>query len=168
MNILQLISSARTSGAEKHLVILSERLRLRGHNVVAVCPPGGWLSEQLLAANIPVRELPMHGKLAPRSVIALKRIAREHQIDVIHSHLTRATYMGYMAGILTRTPMVSTVHVWSRDFAYRWLPGRHCFVSVSDYLRQTLISRGVPARRVHTVYNGTPFGEDDGLFPVHP
>jgi glycosyltransferase involved in cell wall biosynthesis len=167
MNILQLISSARTSGAEKHLVILSERLRQRGHNVVAVCPPGGWLTGQLQAANIPSREMPMHGPRSSRTVLELRKLIREEQIDVIHSHLTRATYMGYLAGKMARTPMVSTVHVWSRDFAYRWLPGRHCFVSVSDYLRDTLISRGVPERRVHTVYNGTPFGEEDRVPPAH-
>jgi glycosyltransferase involved in cell wall biosynthesis len=168
MNILQIISSARTSGAEKHMVILSERLRQRGHNVVAVCPPGGWLTGQLDAAGVPAREMPMHGPQALRTVLELRRMTREHQIDLIHSHLTRATYLGYLAGRLAHIPLVSTVHVWSRDFAYRWLPGRHRFVTVSNYLRETLISRGVPERRVCTVYNGTPFGEEDRVLPVSP
>ncbi len=47
MNILQVISSSKTSGAEKHMVVLSEWLQKLGHNVLVVCPPGEWLHEQL-------------------------------------------------------------------------------------------------------------------------
>src|SRR5579862_6836093 len=50
MNILQLVSSSRTSGAEKHVAVLSDRLHKRGHNVFAACPPGEWLPDQLRAA----------------------------------------------------------------------------------------------------------------------
>lgn len=161
MNILQVISSSRTSGAEKHMVVLSEWLRHRGHNVLAVCPPGGWLPEQLREAGVPSLEMPMRGLTSTGTVLALKRIAREHQADVIHTHLTRAAYMGYFAGALSRVPVVSSVHVLTHDFAYRHLPGRnHWFVTVSDYLRQTIIAKGISPRRVHTVYNGTEFSTE--------
>jgi len=166
MNILQVISSSRTSGAEKHLVVLSEGLRQRGHNVLAVCPPGGWLSDRLRVAGVPTMEVAMRGLLSPGTIFALRRVARQNRVDVIHTHLTRATYLGYFAGILARVPVISTVHVLTRDFAYRYLPSRnHWFVAVSDYLRQALIARGVPPARVQTVYNGTDFcaGRQDSL-----
>ncbi len=161
MNIIQIISSTRTSGAEKHLVVLSEWLQRRGHNILAICPPGGWLPGQLQQAGVPHVEIPMHGVRAPRAILQLRRAARRHDADLIHTHLTRATYMGYFAGMLTRVPVISTVHVLTRDFAYRYLPSRnHWFVAVSDYLREKLISRGVPEDRVQTVYNGTDFSAD--------
>lgn len=164
MNILQVISSSRTSGAEKHMVVLSEWLRRRGHEVTAVCPPGGWLPEQLRGAGIPSIELPMHGAKSSGTILALRRMVRERHVDVIHTHLTRATYMGYFAGTLAHVPVLSTVHVLTRDFAYRWLPrANHSFVAVSDYLREKLIARGVPEGRVHTVYNGTDFRSDDAV-----
>jgi glycosyltransferase involved in cell wall biosynthesis len=164
MNILQIISSSRTSGAEKHLVILSEWLRRRGHTVTAVCPPGGWLPERLRETGIPALEIPMHGLRAPQAIFALRNVARQHSVDVIHTHLTRATYMGYLAGAMAHVPVISTVHVLTRDVAYRWLPrGNHSFVAVSDYLRQRLISRGVSEGRVHTVYNGTDIGIDEEI-----
>jgi glycosyltransferase involved in cell wall biosynthesis len=167
MRILQVISSSRTSGAEKHLVVLSEWLRRRGHEVTAVCPPGGWLPEQLRGAGIPAIELPMHGARSSGSILALRRLAREREVDVIHTHLTRATYLGYFAGALSRVPVISTVHVLTRDFAYRWLPrANHSFIAVSDYLRDRLIARGVPEARVHTVYNGTDFTAEDQLVPA--
>ncbi len=167
MNILQVVSSSRTSGAEKHLVILSRWLQRMGHNVIAVCPPGGWLPDQLHAAGIPTVEMPMRGILAPKAVFSLRALVRKRHIDIIHTHLTRATYMGYLAGLLAHVPVISTVHIWSRDFAYRYLPSRnHWFVAVSNYARDALIARGLPASRVQTVYNGTDLDEEFELAPV--
>lgn len=169
MNILQVISSSRTSGAEKHMVVLSEGLVRLGHSVVAVCPPGGWLTEQLRDAGIPSVEMPMHGMDSPRAIFNLQKLARENHSDLIHTHLTRATYLGYFAGVLAHVPVISTVHVLTRDFAYRHLPhGNHWFVAVSDYLRQAIISHGIPPGRVQTVYNGTDFFDLlDGKLTVH-
>jgi glycosyltransferase involved in cell wall biosynthesis len=167
MNILQVVSSSRTSGAERHLVILSESLRRLGHNVTAVCPPGGWLSEQLRASGVPALEIPMHGFTSVRAPFTIRSFARRHEIDLIHTHLTRATYMGYLAGMISKVPVVSTVHVWSRDFAYRYLPRHnHWYVAVSDYMRGVLLDRGLPASRVQTVYNGTQFAAPDFLIPA--
>jgi glycosyltransferase involved in cell wall biosynthesis len=169
MNILQIISSSRTSGAEKHLVVLSESLRRLGHEVTAVCPPGGWLPEQLRRAGIPAVEVNMHGPTGARAIFKLNQLVRERRVDVIHTHLTRATYMGYFASGVARVPLVSTVHVLTKDAAYRWLPRRdHWFVAVSDYLRNGLIARGVASARVHTVHNGTDLLADDTIFPSLP
>jgi len=169
MNILQVVSSSRTSGAERHIIVLSQWLQRRGHSVTAVCPPGGWLPEQLRSAGVPAVEMPMHGPVAPRAIFALRGLARSLQADVIHTHLTRATYLGYFAGFLARVPVISTVHVLSRDFAYRYLPrANHWYVAVSDHVRQALITRGLSASRVHTVYNGTDFSVLDSIPAATP
>jgi glycosyltransferase involved in cell wall biosynthesis len=112
----------------------------------------------LRAVGVQAAEIPMHGLRSSRTIFELRRVVREHRVEVIHTHLTRATYLGYFAGFLTRVPVISTMHVLTRDFAYRWLPNyNHWYVTVSDYLRQALIARGVPEHRVETVYNGTDF-----------
>jgi glycosyltransferase involved in cell wall biosynthesis len=158
MNILQVISSTRTSGAEKHIVVLSASLRQRGHDVIAVCPPGGWLPEQLRSHGIPAVEMPMRGMLSGSAILGIRRLIRATRADLIHTHLTRATYLGYFAAQATRVPVASSVHITTRDLVYRFLPRRnHWFIAVSDHLRQALIARGVSPRRVQTVYNGTDF-----------
>lgn len=159
MKILQMVSSSRTSGAEKHLVILSQGLRERGHDVMAVCPPGGWLGDQLREAGIPSVETPMHGMNAPGAALSISKMVKEHKVDVIHTHLTRATYVGTVAGAVSRVPVISSVHVLTREVAYRFLPSRnHWLVAVSEHVRQALIKRGTPPARVETVYNGTDIG----------
>ncbi|HLK55773.1 MAG TPA: glycosyltransferase family 4 protein [Chthonomonadaceae bacterium] len=162
MNILQLVSSSRTSGAEKHVLVLSERLRQRGHQVVAVCPPRDWLPEQLRAAGIPTLELDMRGLSACAVPMNLTRFLREHRIDLIHAHLTRATYFGLLAGRLARLPLVSSIHCRTHDVAYRYLFPRHNsrIVAVSDFLKNGLLRKGVPESRIRTIYNGTEFLEE--------
>src|SRR5437016_2787148 len=117
MNILQIVSSARTSGAEKHVLLLSEGLAQRGHNIVTVCPPGDWLPGRLQAAGVQAVELPMRGAASLGTILAVRRLAVRQGIQVIHTHLTRATYLGYFAGILSRVPVISSVHVLNPDFA---------------------------------------------------
>ncbi len=141
------------------MVVLSEWLQKLGHNVLVVCPPGEWLHEQLRAAGIASVEMPLHGV---KPIFQLSHLAREKRIDIIHTHLTRATYIGYFAGFLARVPVISTVHVLTRDFAYRYLPKHnHWLVAVSEYLRQAIIARGYPSSRVQTIYNGTDFLEEE-------
>ena len=160
MNILQLCSSSRISGAEKHVVVLSERLRKRGHTVHAICPPGGWLPDQLRAAGIPALEMDMRGLAgscnAPRN---LTRYVRDNGFDLIHAHLTRATYVGLLAGRLANVPLVSSIHCRTTDVVYRYLfpPRNGRIVTVSDFLKNGLVRKGVPAERIRTIYNGTDF-----------
>src|SRR5207237_9100042 len=60
-----------------------------------------------------------------------------------------------------------TVHVWSRDFAYRYLPRHnHWYVAVSDYMRSVLLERGLSPSRVQTIHNGTDFGFESELVPA--
>lgn len=160
MNILQIVSASRTGGVERHVVVLSDLLRQRGHRVMTFCPPGEWLPAQMRGANLPVQEINMHGmRQSCGAARVLPQFARDNKIDLIHSHLTRATYMGYLTGRLTRLPVVSSVHVMTRDFVYRRLfpkPGNQ-IITVSEYLRDSLISQGIPAARVRTIHNGTNF-----------
>lgn len=156
MKVLQVISSSRTSGAEKHMVVLSDRLRRRGHEVTAICPPGGWITRQLTSAGVPMLEWTMHGLRAPATILRIRSLVREQGIEMIHTHLTRAAYLGYIGGLMARVPVVSSVHTLTRDWAYRYLPRRnHWFIAVSADLRRALIARGVAPNRIQTVYNGT-------------
>jgi glycosyltransferase involved in cell wall biosynthesis len=162
MNILQIVSSSRTSGAEKHVIVLSERLQKRGHQVTALCPPGGWLPERLRAAGVDVVERRMHGGQFLPAVMSVARSSRRQRYDLIHTHLTCATYLGFMAGLVNRLPVVTSVHVLTHDLVYRRLfpRKRNRIVTVSDFVRDSLVSQGIPAQGVQTIYNGTEFCAD--------
>ncbi|GIV20477.1 MAG: hypothetical protein KatS3mg023_2228 [Armatimonadota bacterium] len=156
--VLQVVSSSATSGAERHLVLLSRTLQQQGHYVVTVCPPHNWLPQELQRAGVNTFPLPMRGAGSAMTLWRLARVVREHRIDIIHTHLTRAAYYGLLLGLLTRKPVVSTVHVFTSDPAYRWLSRLgNPLIAVSEAVRRWLIEYGVPASEVQTVYNATDF-----------
>jgi len=156
--ILQMVSSSATSGAERHLVLLSRMLQQQGHRVVTACPPHNWLPEELQRAGVDTLPLPMRGAGAAMTLRHLARVVREQRVDIIHTHLTRAAYYGLLLGLLTRKPVVSTVHVFTCDPAYRWLSRMgNLIIAVSDAVRRWLIEYGVPASVIQTVYNATDF-----------
>lgn len=158
LRILQIVSSSATSGAERHVFALSKHLRDRGHHVEVVCPEGGWLSEDLRNEGIPAHLTEMKGRGWFQSVGLVMRLAKEKRIDVIHSHLTRATYFGSLGGMLRGVPAVATVHIANRDQVYkRMARGRNRLVAVSNFVRGMLHGRGIPDRFIDTVYNGTDF-----------
>ncbi len=136
--------------------------------MLAVCPRGGWLPEQLRAAGIPAHEMEMRGSKSLSAGFDLARIVREHGIDLIHAHLTRATYLGLVAARLARRPVVSSVHVRTHDVAYRYLfpPRQSQIITVSDFLRERLLQKGVSPSRVRTIYNGTDFCAEEASAPA--
>jgi glycosyltransferase involved in cell wall biosynthesis len=159
LKVLQVISSSTTSGAEKHVLHLSRRLIERGHTVEIVCPPG-WLGEQCRDLDIPVHETHMKGAGWFRTTGLLMRRFRAGQFDLVHSHLTRATYFGAISGALMGRPAVATVHIANHDQVYkRMARKRNRLVAVSNFVRGMLHGRGIPDKFIDTVYNGTDFTE---------
>jgi glycosyltransferase involved in cell wall biosynthesis len=160
LTVLQVISSSATSGAERHVFCLSDLLRRRGHRVEVVCPIGGWLPEKLRDAGIPVHQTEMKGRGWFGATGLLLRRMREGDIDLVHSHLTRATYFGALAGMVRRIPAIATVHVANHDQIYkRMARRRNRLIAVSNFVRGALHGRGIPDRFIDTVYNGTDFGD---------
>lgn len=156
--ILQVCSSSATSGAERHVHSLSTLLQNRGHYVQAITPDHGWLTQTLADTGIPVRASHMKGAGWYRTLGLLLRTVRRERIDVIHTHLTRAAYIGHYAGILARVPIVTSVHIANNDVIYKRLArGSNRLVAVSEFVAGMLHGRGVPDHFIATVHHGTDF-----------
>ncbi len=158
LRVLQVISSSATSGAERHVNSLSRSLRGRGHHVEVVCAKGGWLPQQLRVNGIPVHEIDMNGRGWMRTAALIRKTIREGDFECVHSHLTRATYISAVAGLIGNFPLFATVHVSNRDLIYKRVArGRNKLIAVSDFVRGMLHGRGIADRFIETVHNGTDF-----------
>jgi len=167
MRVLQIISSSATSGAEKHVLSLSQLLTANGHTVEVVCPGGGWLGQQCRLHGIVVHENDMKGAGWFRTTGLVMNRFRKGHFDIAHTHLTRATYFGAIAGTLCGRPSVATVHIANHDQIYkRMARGRNRLVAVSNFVRGMLHGRGIPDRYIDTVYNGTDFTEIEAHDPL--
>ncbi len=166
LRILQLCSSSAVSGAEKNVFGLSTALRQRGHYVQTVIPEKGWLSAALLTDEVPCHTMSMRNVGWWKTVAYCLRQMHQNRVDVIHTHLTRAAYIGHMVGLISRKPVVTSVHIDNHDNIYRKLAhGNNRIVAVSDYVRGVLHGLGVPSAFIDTVYNGTDFLDLPGTDP---
>jgi glycosyltransferase involved in cell wall biosynthesis len=160
LKVLQVASSLLDiGGIENQVALLSKGLQDRGHEIHITCWPGTWLWEQAEANGIkaiPLRVRHQQDWLALGSYL---RVLRKGKYDIVHVHFSpdfiivglAAKLLGIRGLLLTRRQCSS----W-RKFN-RWLYGGLLypkFIAVSEAVRQALISSGVSADKVVTVYNG--------------
>lgn len=162
--ILQIISSSATSGAEHHTIVLTRELILRGHVVEVICPPIPWMEEAFKATGAVVHPLSLKDAAGIPAFSYTKKLLDSKKFDVIHTHLSRAAYLGFLAGTISGVPVVSTVHVETKEPLYKLMPrGNNRLVAPSNFIRGLLRGRGVAEKYIDVVYNGTDFGISDAV-----
>jgi glycosyltransferase involved in cell wall biosynthesis len=133
-------------------------MKARGHEVQVLVSNQGWLPEILHGERIRVESSYMRGTGYYRTIARLVKQVRRERIDVLHAHLTRASYISYFVGLVTGVPVVTSVHIANNDQIYRRLARRHNrLIAVSNFVRGMLHGKGVPERFIETIYNGTDF-----------
>lgn len=90
LRILQINSARSIGGGERHFVDLAAELDRRGHTVFVAIAPRSPIIKLLPASFRPrVFQVKMSNALDVRGVLALRRIVRECDADVVHAHLAR-------------------------------------------------------------------------------
>lgn len=149
MNILQLLESSGIGGAEQVVVDLCGHLRTDGHQVSVVTLKSGWMTKKLSEIKVESMIIENRRSVDPRFFRELVRIIRERRVDLIHSHEFLMNMYGTAASMVTRRPIVATVHgkgyyidKWRRRAVYR-LVARRAFrtVAVSEDLKRHLVER---------------------------
>jgi glycosyltransferase involved in cell wall biosynthesis len=160
--ILHLIETCGPGGAERMLVGLVERLDRARYRSIICLQRDGWLRSELEKRGCETVILPQRGVLDVRWLSGVTRLIKQRGVSLMHTHEFAMNTYGTLVSILTRTPLVSTVHGknyyperWRRRVAYRWVARRAAMVAVSEDLNRFLRSRlGLGEREVVTLYNG--------------
>lgn len=169
VRVLQLIDVLGPGGAEMLLHTLASSLdasRFALH-VCGLRPDEPYdLAPQIRALGVPVIGFNQRNAYDIPTLIALVRYIRRHRIDIIHTHLLASDIMGRVAGFLTRTPVVSTVHNSREDFEHeparrRWMERSTAklwcrrLIVVSPALREEIAAWfGLPVGRFVAIPNG--------------
>ncbi|MFI5166984.1 MAG: glycosyltransferase [Thermoanaerobaculales bacterium] len=160
--IAHLINGENIGGIER-LVMTLCRLHRRVQPKM-VCLMDGAMRR----ATNPVPDLvPMARRLDLTAAVRVARYVREQGVDLLVAHTLRANLVGAVAARLARVPVVATIHSpIARDTEERWRNFRNArlqkllirwtdaYVTVSDGLRNEIVSKGVPPSRVTVVRNG--------------
>jgi glycosyltransferase involved in cell wall biosynthesis len=164
--ILHLTDSWGPGGAETVFTDLAAKLAPASfESVVGVPRATGWLYEELGRRGIIPLVFPSSGALDLRHVARLVRVIRQRRIDVVQAHCFGTSVYASAAGLLTRIPVVGTLHgrvdiaagERHRDLKWRLVRrGAARVVCVSQSLRRELVSATpfLDPARIPVIYNG--------------
>ena len=178
LHVVHLIEALGPGGAERLLYTNLKNFdpeRIRSTVITVYSNATHWL-EPITALGVPVVALNCTSvRDIPKGIRTLRRWLRTNQADVIHSHLWAANIIGRVAGRLTGTPVVSSVHnpdhepeTWAdgaevslnkRRLAKlldRWTAhaGSDRLVAVSNYVKQSANRHlGISLDLIELVYN---------------
>ncbi|MFO0262557.1 MAG: glycosyltransferase, partial [Planctomycetota bacterium] len=79
------------NGALVYCQLLTRRLLEAGHEPILVCRPRSWITRQ----GLPVRMIESEMRRLPTSDLnEIRALIRSEQIDVVHTHMSRAHTFG--------------------------------------------------------------------------
>ena len=187
---MQIIDDASVGGAENHTRLIAKEFIQRGYRIVLVCPPGPYVKQfstlketagadvEILSTSVISKDYmnPLAGFDLIRLIKAirlLRRIIKEKQIQVIHSHKHP---MDFLVALAARTfpsvKKITTIHsMENKDKFWAWRRWRYYFIkkslrqfdyvfTVSESVRiNTIRYFSLPPRKVVTVMNGIDLSE---------
>ena len=163
--ILHIIGGGEVGGAEQHVLSLLnglDRTRFEPHLVCLTHGPFAALAQEYGTST---KTLPMRYPLDLSPLPALIRWVRQKEINLVHTHGSRANLLGRLSAKWLGIPSITTVHSslthdylspWSARMAIvldrltiRLTSG---IITVSEYLAKEVALRG--GRNLETIYNG--------------
>jgi glycosyltransferase involved in cell wall biosynthesis len=164
IRVLHAIDTSGPGGAETVFLNLIDGLDRRQFSPqVAIGGGDGWLREELLQRGLPTWPVAVKGSCNQRYLRQLLRIIKKEGIDLVQSHLLGSNLYCSLAGILSRTPVVSTFHGFvDAGPSERFLPlklrlvngGSSRIVFVSDRLAGHYRRLAGESGKYRTIYNG--------------
>lgn len=159
MKPLRIIHSEAATGfgGQEHRIFKEMRaMRDHGHHLEAICQPGAMMTPRLRDEGFTVHDVPMAGTANfYKGILSIRRILKQGQYDVLNTHSRRDTLIAGIAGRLAGTPLiVRTRHLARRPnslLSYTIVP--HRVTTVSNYVRQGLLDKGVNPEHVAVVYS---------------
>ena len=161
-NVLHLIDTFGTGGAETIYLRLATGLDPARFRSVAAILDRGWLYDSLVANGVQPLLINSQRGFDLGFLRQIARIVRSHRIDLIHTHLLTTSVYGGAVGRLLRVPVVATYHgVVDFNSAYLSVKRRVVglavsrIVFVSDHLRQQIAAGAdFGLAKSHVIHNG--------------
>ncbi len=156
----------------------------RGHKVLLIGQPDGKLWREARQARVPFEPMRMRVSWDPVALIGLIRLIRKRRPDLIHTHSSKDSWLGGVAGRVLGVPVVRTRHV-SIPVSSHWLNWvyrlPHRIITTAGLTRNLLVDyggcapdrvrvlpTGVDFRRFHEGVTGDGFRREMGLEPDTP
>ena len=155
-HILEVLGNAIVGGMENYVRNLTANLPAAEFKVSLLCPFESAMTEALRAGGCEVYIAPLHDDPPWTSVELICTLVREIGVDLLHAHLMNAHTVAAIAGRLSGTPTVATLHgmsLQSQEISVARTTGSHTIVVCRQAWSQAL-AVGLPSEFVSLVPNG--------------
>ena len=179
LSVVHTEASRGLGGQEKRILLEAASFIERGHEALIVGQPDGKLRKEAEEEGVPFEPLRMRASWDALALGGLVRLIRKRRPDLIHTHSSKDSWLGGIAGRMLGVPVVRTRHVsipvspHGLNWVYR-LPRR--VMTTADLTRNLLIDSkacapgrvkalptGVDFRRFHEGVSGEGFRREAGL-----
>jgi len=145
---LQIIGSKALGGAERWFARFARALAQRGADARLAIRAGSEL-EELDLGSLPLHRLPFRTVWDPLSRYAVHRLISRVKPDIVQTYMGRATRLTRLGS------RGSPVHIARLGGYYALHPYRHAHALIGNTkgLCDWLVRNGIPANRVHHIYN---------------
>jgi len=157
MRIIHILKHARRQNGNVHVAVDLACIQVSQGHDVAYVSAGGDFEGILRQHGVQIQAIDLGRQnifATLKSFFNFVRFCVKFKPDVIHAHMMSGAIFGFFAGLLTRTPMITTVHNSFDSHSWLMKLGKKV-VAVSEAERQALIGRGFREDKVVTVLNGT-------------
>src|SRR3954469_22171658 len=153
--VLHAITPSKLAGAETFLARLMRRASLDdfvGHIVTS----RSRANRELLTANLPFDRVRIGGKANLLAVARLAAAGRRFQADVLHSHLSTASWWCGWLEQFGGPPSIGHVHGFT---SAQWHRHQSHLIACSEAVRQDLVAKGIAGERITVMHY--PIDPDD-------
>lgn len=149
MRILELITPSRLGGAERYVGWISKEFMRQGHEVLIGIRPCAPVEKFYADLSLNVEPLAISGKINPFASRRLRALITRFEPDIVHTHLSTASYWGLRAARRLGVPGYGHVHSFNTVFPYRAASN---VIAVSEAVRHHLVSRGIASERISVIH----------------
>jgi glycosyltransferase involved in cell wall biosynthesis len=153
--VLHVITPSRMAGAETFLVRLVRRTR-NGGTVHRCATSRSAANAEMRVAGIDFDTLQISGKGNLLAIPRLAQAVRRHKIDVLHSHLSTASWWCGWLEQVGGPPSIGHVHGFTSAL---WHRRQTHLIACSGAVKQDLIAKGFSAERITVMHY--PVDPDD-------
>lgn len=157
MTVIHVEAGMHLYGGALQVFYLMRGLQQQGVRNILVCPVGSAIATACQGVVDKVIEMPMAGDLDLGFIGRLRKVIGQERPDLVHLHSRRgADTLGGIAARLSGVKCVVSRRVdnpearWLAKLKYRLY---HQVITISEGIRQVLLSEGVPARHVTCVHS---------------
>jgi len=160
MRILHIVLGLEIGGLERFVQSLIERLSPEFKSFVVCLEKRGALSDRF--RNVPIFELGKKPGLRLECIFAIRKLIRQYDINIVHTHNPSPHFYGSVAGFVSGVPVIHTKHGRNYPDSYRKIMlNRMASFLTSKIIPVSLDAANVcqqiekiPPRKIKTILNG--------------